>query len=333
MNFDYSYRNNSAHPSFSSATAVAFNHKDFLCYDWLRSDTTNSSNSINSVGTHLEKNTNTSVITVQPLQELITGPGPGPVFGPQVDVMTGPGPGAVFGPHVRGWNFDKPVFQSLLLHTNQSTIKIPVYNIVYPPQSFFVGYFPLNIMTGPGPGDVFGPHVRGWNFAPTRPIIIPVPTPLPFIVPETKISIKSLNILFSNETYVQFTLALLVTDHSGTPLPGATVTVFNEEDKLLFSLETNSSGLISHNFQGNKTAMNMQFFAFQGSGQHVISSYGYLSFSFAKIFIYDRITREIASTTIISTSVLSSKTAPAYTILIIAVSLALLMVTFRKRRI
>jgi hypothetical protein len=131
--------------------------------------------------------------------EILTGPGPGTVFGPHVrgfrpdgaplpglsflaygtnqfgvnvaaadldgngvdEIVTGPGPGEVFGPHVRGWVYD-------------GTAVIPLVNV-----SFFAygaNQFGINvaagdvdgdgideIVTGPGPGPMYGPHVRGWN--------------------------------------------------------------------------------------------------------------------------------------------------------------------------
>ena len=136
--------------------------------------------------------------------EIITGPGPGAVFGPQVrgwnfdndqteaiagvnyfaygtlkygvnvasgdidgdgydEIITGAGPGAVFGPHVRAWNYDG---------TGSTT---PIGGI-----SFFAYGTPKwgvnvtcgdidgdgidEIVTGAGPGTIYGPHVRGWNY-------------------------------------------------------------------------------------------------------------------------------------------------------------------------
>jgi predicted outer membrane repeat protein len=131
--------------------------------------------------------------------EIITGAGPGAVYGPHVraftpggetvpdlnflaygtnkfgvnvaagdvdgdgmdELVTGAGPGAVFGPHVRGWNHD-------------GTTVSPISGL-----SFFAYGTPRwgvnvaagdidgdgtdEIVTGPGPGNIYGPHVRGWN--------------------------------------------------------------------------------------------------------------------------------------------------------------------------
>ncbi len=134
------------------------------------------------------------------LDEVLTGAGPGEIYGPHVrgwqpnglalsgvnflaygtnrfgvnvacgdidgdgrdEIITGAGPGAVFGPHVRGWNNDG----------GGTTVPIP--------GTSFFAYGTLKwgvnvacgdidgdgmdeIVTGAGPGAVFGPHVRGWN--------------------------------------------------------------------------------------------------------------------------------------------------------------------------
>ncbi len=145
--------------------------------------------------------------------EILTGPGPGTAFGPLVrafemdgspvdggaamvmaygtlnygvgvaggdldgdgrdEIITGPGPGAVFGPHARAFSYD------------------PVARVVSPlPGVSFLAYntnkFGLNvtagdvdgdgfdeIITGPGPGGMFGPHLRGWNVDGAAAVVIP----------------------------------------------------------------------------------------------------------------------------------------------------------------
>ena len=133
-------------------------------------------------------------------RELLTGPGPGDVFGPQVrafksagtsmgkvnfyaygtlkfgtnvssadvegdafdEILTGPGPGAVFGPHVRAFNFDATsvsavakinffAYSTLKFGTNVSSGSVDA-------DAF------AELLTGPGPGAIFGPQVRGFNY-------------------------------------------------------------------------------------------------------------------------------------------------------------------------
>ncbi|MFN7976456.1 MAG: kelch repeat-containing protein, partial [Acidobacteriota bacterium] len=133
------------------------------------------------------------------LAEIVTGPGPGPTLGPQAraftnrgtglakvnfyaygtlrygvaataasidgdawdEIVTGPGGGPVFGPHVRGWNVDgagvTPI--SAVSFFAYATLKYGAR-----PDGGDLdadGYG--EILTGPGPGAMFGPHVRGWN--------------------------------------------------------------------------------------------------------------------------------------------------------------------------
>ncbi len=131
--------------------------------------------------------------------EIVTGPGPGAIFGPHVrgfsptgepvpgvsylaygtnkyganvacgdldgdgydEIVTGPGPGAVFGPHVRGWNVDGTTVQSIpgVSYFAYGTLKWGV-NVAC---GDLDGDGFDEIVTGAGPGTVFGPHVRGWN--------------------------------------------------------------------------------------------------------------------------------------------------------------------------
>ena len=130
---------------------------------------------------------------------ILTGPGPGDVFGPQLrafqpdgtprskinfyaygtlkfgvnpdgsdsegdgyaELFTGPGPGAVFGPHFRGWNFDGATLVAM------SRINFFAYGTLR---------YGVNVeggdvdgdrrdehLTAPGPGAIFGPQIRGWN--------------------------------------------------------------------------------------------------------------------------------------------------------------------------
>ncbi|MFN7972709.1 MAG: putative Ig domain-containing protein [Acidobacteriota bacterium] len=138
--------------------------------------------------------------------DIVTGPGPGPVLGPQVrgfdeigrpiskinfyaygtlkhgvnaaardidrdpfdEILTAPGAGVVFGPHVRGWSFDAA-----------SVIPIPAISFfAYATPGFGAsvaagdvdgdGY--AELLTAPGPGPNYAPLIRGWYYrlAPVR---------------------------------------------------------------------------------------------------------------------------------------------------------------------
>gem|GEM_PF-1594949 len=138
------------------------------------------------------------------MDEIITGPGPGAAFGPHVrvwqfetetfsfepagsflaygtrsfgvqvssgdmdgdgdhEILTAPGPGYVFGPHIRGWNYQ----------INNAAIPINAINFfAYETRHFGCRIGAGNIdsdpfdeiLSAPGPGSFFGPHVRGWNY-------------------------------------------------------------------------------------------------------------------------------------------------------------------------
>jgi len=132
--------------------------------------------------------------------EILTGPGPGPIFGPQVrafdrtgspvakvnyfaygtlrygvnaaggdidadgfgEILSGAGRGAVFGPHVRGWNYDGSRVSSMpkVNYFAYQTLKWGV-NVA---AGDVDGDTFREILTGPGPGQIFGAQVRGWNF-------------------------------------------------------------------------------------------------------------------------------------------------------------------------
>ncbi|MFN7976308.1 MAG: Ig domain-containing protein [Acidobacteriota bacterium] len=132
--------------------------------------------------------------------DILTAPGPGPTFGPQVrgflrdgsplgkvsyfaystlrfganvcprsldgdpfeEIVTGAGPGAVFGPHVRGWNYDNVAITALgkVSYFAYGTLK---YGVNVAMGSVDDDAF-SEVLTGPGPGPSFGPQVRGWNY-------------------------------------------------------------------------------------------------------------------------------------------------------------------------
>ena len=132
--------------------------------------------------------------------EALTGPGPGPMFGPHVrgfedtgvplpgvsflaygtnkwgvnvasgdldadgydEIVTGAGPGAVFGPHVRAWNWDGAGTPSPIPGISYFAYGTPKWGVnVACGDIDGDGYD--EIITGAGPGAVYGPHVRGWN--------------------------------------------------------------------------------------------------------------------------------------------------------------------------
>ncbi|MFN7976119.1 MAG: integrin alpha [Acidobacteriota bacterium] len=133
-------------------------------------------------------------------QEILTGPGPAWSLGPQIrgfdglgspitkinffaystlrfgadvgagdvdgdvldEILTGAGPGAVFGPHVRGWNYDGSALSALpgLSFFAYGTLQFGV--------AVGAGDVDLDscaeVLTGPGPGRTFAAHARGWNY-------------------------------------------------------------------------------------------------------------------------------------------------------------------------
>ena len=137
--------------------------------------------------------------------EILTGPGPGPPFGPQVrgwawdqatfpqplskvnfyaystlkygtnvaagdvdadgfaEILTGAGPGAVFGPHVRGFDYDGLGQTSAL-----AKLSFFAYSTLKYGANAAAGELDADaateILTGPGPGLVFGAHVRGFDY-------------------------------------------------------------------------------------------------------------------------------------------------------------------------
>ena len=132
--------------------------------------------------------------------EILTGPGPGMVFGPQVraftpastpvskvnffaygtlrygvqvvaagvdgdppdEILTGPGPGAVFGPHLRGWNYDG-VGLSALPNLSAFTYGTLKYGLNVG-RGNVSGDARNEILTAPGPGPTFAPDVRGFRY-------------------------------------------------------------------------------------------------------------------------------------------------------------------------
>jgi len=151
--------------------------------------------------THYGVNVTCGKVTGDGFDKIITGPGPGPIYAPHVrgfeadgtwlrglgfiaygtrkwganaacgdingdgfdEIITGAGPGSVFGPHVRAFYYD----------TNLHWV-LPVRDVSFLAYGFHCWGVNVTsgdidgdgfdeIITGPGPGAVFGPHVRGWN--------------------------------------------------------------------------------------------------------------------------------------------------------------------------
>jgi hypothetical protein len=78
------------------------------------------------------------------------------------EIITGAGPGPVCGPHVRGWSYDGSSTVTALAHVSFLAYGTPKWGINVA-SGDIDGDGCDEIVTGPGPGAVYGPHVRGWN--------------------------------------------------------------------------------------------------------------------------------------------------------------------------
>ncbi|MFN7973653.1 MAG: Ig domain-containing protein [Acidobacteriota bacterium] len=166
-------------------------------------------------------------VDADPYDEILTGPGPGDVFGPQVrgfrrdgttvakinfyaygtlkfgvnagganldgdpyaEVLTGPGPGTVFGPHVRGFGYDGSAVAAIgrISFFAYSTLRFGV-NVA----GGSVDTDPFaEILTAPGPGIVFGAQIRGWNFDASVVTAIGAVNFVPFATPQYGASVAA----------------------------------------------------------------------------------------------------------------------------------------------
>ena len=139
-------------------------------------------------------------LTLGGLHEILTGPGPGALYGPHVraftaggsplarvsfyaygtlrygakvggarldgdayhEILTTPGPGEVFGPHVRGFDFDNAQVQAIpnVSFFAYGTLKYGANGADGDVDRDGYG----EILAGPGPGAVFGSHLRGFDY-------------------------------------------------------------------------------------------------------------------------------------------------------------------------
>jgi len=78
------------------------------------------------------------------------------------EIITGPGPGPGFGPHVRGWDVDA-VSAASISNVNFCAYGTKRYGLVVACGDVD-GDGIDEILTAPGPGGFFGAHIRGWNY-------------------------------------------------------------------------------------------------------------------------------------------------------------------------
>jgi len=88
------------------------------------------------------------------------------------EIITGAGPGAVFGPHVRAWNFDGSGSVTAIPEVSYFSYGTPKWGVNVSAGDIDGDGFD-EIVTGSGPGAVYGPHVRGWNVDGT--LVTPIP--------------------------------------------------------------------------------------------------------------------------------------------------------------
>ncbi|MFN8176310.1 MAG: Ig domain-containing protein [bacterium] len=144
--------------------------------------------------------TNVASGAIDARQEILTGPGPSPMLGPQIkafgrdgtaigkvtfyafgtlrygarvaagnldvdpfdEILSGRGPGAAFGPQVRGWNFDATAVSAI------AKLNFVAYGTLEHGLDAAAGDVDADgfaeILTGAGPGPTFASMVRGFNY-------------------------------------------------------------------------------------------------------------------------------------------------------------------------
>jgi len=139
-------------------------------------------------------------LTGSALPAILTGAGPGDIYGPHVrgftvqgeplaglsflaygtnkwgvnvaagdidgdgydEIITGAGPGEVFGPHVRAFDYDGTPGVTPVPGVSYFAYGTPKWGAnVAAGDIDGDGYD--EILTGPGPGNIYGPHIRGWD--------------------------------------------------------------------------------------------------------------------------------------------------------------------------
>ena len=84
----------------------------------------------------------------------------GNIDGATVDeALSGPGPGGIYGPQIRAFQPDGTPVQKVNFYA-YGTLRFGAE----PAGGDVDGDLPAEILTSPGPGAVFGPHIRAWNF-------------------------------------------------------------------------------------------------------------------------------------------------------------------------
>ena len=78
------------------------------------------------------------------------------------EIVTGPGPGAVFGPHVRGWNVDGGP-ATAIQEVSFLAYGTRKYGAVISSGDVDGDGFD-EIITAPGPSAMFASHIGGWNY-------------------------------------------------------------------------------------------------------------------------------------------------------------------------